>query len=154
MHHSSSCRTDKHTIRTGKGKGKTTLKQASLFVLHHASSDHDSVKNIYIATKQVVSSFASHFLRPHWQAHDTWLCKFKYARTHPPPPPPTTAPLMLFECFQWFWSCLPFSTATCLHSVSYTTLFFWHPAIQTQESWLSCFLLLWTPHFEFTPTRP
>ena len=48
-----------------------------------------------------------------------------------------------------------FWTATCLHSVSYTTLFFWHPhaenpAIQTQE----CLLLLWTPHLEFTPTRP
>ena len=28
------------------------------------------------------------------------------------------------------------------------------PAIQTQESWLSCFLFLWTPHLEFTPTRP
>ena len=26
-------------------------------------------------------------------------------------------------------------------------------AKQTQESWLSCFLLLWTPHLEFTPTR-
>ena len=41
-------------------------------------------------------------------------------------------------------------------SVSYTTLFFWHPhaenpARQTQESWLLCFLLLWTPHLEFTP---
>ena len=45
-----------------------------------------------------------------------------------------------------------------LHSVSYTAIFFWHthaenPAIQTQESWLSCFLLLWTPFLEFTPTR-
>ena len=42
------------------------------------------------------------------------------------------------KCYQWFWSCLPFWTATCLHSVSYTTLFFWHlhakkPAIQTQD---------------------
>ena len=25
---------------------------------------------------------------------------------------------------------------------------------KTQEPWLSCFLLLWTPHLEFTPTRP
>ena len=48
---------------------------------------------------------------------------------------------------------------TCLHSVSYTALFFWHPhagnpTIQTQDSWLSYLLLLWTPHLEFTPTRP
>ena len=38
-----------------------------------------------------------------------------------------------------FWSCLPLWTATCLHSVSYTTICFWHPhaenpAIQTQDS--------------------
>ena len=50
-------------------------------------------------------------------------------------------------------------TATCLHSVLYTVLFFWHlhaenPAIQMQDSWLSHFLLLWTPHLEFIPTRP
>ena len=50
-------------------------------------------------------------------------------------------------------------TATGLHSVSYTTLFFWHPhaenpTIQTRDSWLSHFILLWTPHLEFTPTRP
>ena len=59
----------------------------------------------------------------------------------------------------WFWSYLPLWTAACLHSVSYTTLFFWHPhagnpTIQTQDSWLSHLLLLWTPHLEFTPTRP
>ena len=40
----------------------------------------------------------------------------------------------------------------------YTTLFFWHPhagnpTIQTQGSWLSHLLLLWTPYLEFTPTR-
>ena len=29
-----------------------------------------------------------------------------------------------------------------------------NPTIQTQDSWLSHFLLLWTPHLEFTPTRP
>ena len=50
-------------------------------------------------------------------------------------------------------------TATCLHSVSCTALFFWHPhaenpAIQMQDSWLSHVLLLWTPHLEFIPTRP
>ena len=42
-------------------------------------------------------------------------------------------------CCKWFWSCLPLWTATCLHSVSYTTLFFWHPQVgnpttQTQDS--------------------
>ena len=26
--------------------------------------------------------------------------------------------------------------------------------LQTQDSWLSHLLLLWTPHLEFTPTRP
>ena len=50
-------------------------------------------------------------------------------------------------------------TAACLHSVSYTTLFFWHPhagnpTIETQDSWFSQLLLLWTPHLEFTPTSP
>ena len=29
-----------------------------------------------------------------------------------------------------------------------------NPTIQTQDSWLSHLLLLWTPHLEFTPTRP
>ena len=66
--------------------------------------------------------------------------------------------LSVFQCYKWFWSCLPLWTATCLHSVSYTTLFFWHPhaenTMQTQDSWLSHYLLLWTPHLEFTPTRP
>ena len=42
------------------------------------------------------------------------------------------------------------SVAVCLHSVSYTTFFFQHPhagnpKIQTQDSWLSHLLLLWTP---------
>ena len=42
------------------------------------------------------------------------------------------------------------SIAVCLHSVSYTTFFFQHPhagnpKIQTQDSWLSHLLLLWTP---------
>ena len=65
----------------------------------------------------------------------------------------------VFQCYKSFWSCLPLWTATCLHSVWCTTLFFWHPhaenpAIQTQESWFSHFLLFWTPHLEFTPTRP
>ena len=47
--------------------------------------------------------------------------------------------------------CLPqLLAATCLHSVSYITRFFWHPlaespAIQTQDSWLSHFPLLWIP---------
>ena len=67
--------------------------------------------------------------------------------------------IYVFQCYKWFWSCLPFWTAKCLHSVLYTVLFFWHPhaenpAIQRQDSWLLCFLLLWTPHLEFTPTRP
>ena len=65
----------------------------------------------------------------------------------------------VFQCYKWFWSCLPLWTAACLHSVLYTMLFFWHPhagnpTIQMQESWLSYILLLWTPHLEFTPTRP
>ena len=67
--------------------------------------------------------------------------------------------LYVFQCYEWFWSCLPLWTAACLHYVSYTMLFFWHPhaenpTIQTQDSWLSHLLLLWTPHLEFTPTRP
>ena len=67
--------------------------------------------------------------------------------------------LYVFQCYKWFWSCLPLWTAACLHYVSYTTLFFWHPhagnpTIQTQDSWLLHLLLLWTPHLEFTPTRP
>ena len=46
-----------------------------------------------------------------------------------------------------------------VYTVSYTTLFFWHlhtenPTIQTPDSWLLHFLLLWTPHWEFTSTRP
>ena len=46
-----------------------------------------------------------------------------------------------------------------VYTVSYTTLFFWHPhaenpTIQMQDSWLLHFLLLWTPHWEFTSTRP
>ena len=35
--------------------------------------------------------------------------------------------LYVFQCYKHFWSCLALWTATCLHSVSYTTLFFWHP---------------------------
>ena len=67
--------------------------------------------------------------------------------------------LYVFQCYKWFWSCLPLWTTACLHSILYTTLFFWHPlsgnlTIQTQVSWLSHLLLLWTPHLEFTPTRP
>ena len=67
--------------------------------------------------------------------------------------------LYVFLCYKWFWSGLPLWTATCLHSVSYTTLFFWHPhvenpTIQTQDSWLSRLLSLWTPHLESTPTWP
>ena len=55
----------------------------------------------------------------------------------------------MFQCYKWFWSCLPLWTAACLHSVSYTTLFFWHPhagnpAMQMQDTWLSHLLLLWT----------
>ena len=62
----------------------------------------------------------------------------------------------MFQCYKWFWSCLPLWTATCLHSISYTTLFFWHPhaenpTTQTQDSRLSHLLLLWTPHLH--PTR-
>ena len=65
----------------------------------------------------------------------------------------------VFQCYKWFWSCLPLWTAACLHSISYTTLFFWHPhagnpTMQTQDSWLPHLLLLWTPHLEFTPARP
>ena len=65
----------------------------------------------------------------------------------------------VFQCYNWFWSCLPLWTAACLHSISYTTLFFWHlhagnPTVQTQDSWLPHLLLLWTPHLEFSPTRP
>jgi len=65
----------------------------------------------------------------------------------------------VFECCKRFWSCIHLWTATCLHSVSYTMLFFWHPhednpMVQMQNSWLSHFLLLWTPHLEFIPTRP
>jgi len=72
---------------------------------------------------------------------------------------PTCLGITIIQCSKWFWSCLPLWTAACLHSVSYTTLFFWHthagnPTIQTQDSWLSHLLLLWTPHLEFTPTRP
>ena len=67
--------------------------------------------------------------------------------------------LYVFQCYKWFWSCLPFWTSACLHSISYTALFFWHPhagnpTIRTQDSWLPHLLLLWTPHLEFTPTRP
>ena len=32
-----------------------------------------------------------------------------------------------FQCYKWFWSCVPLWTAACLHSVSYATLFFWKP---------------------------
>ena len=57
-----------------------------------------------------------------------------------------------------FQNVLSIKSAACLHSVSYTTLFFWNPhagnpTIQTQDSRLSHLLLLWTPHLEFTPTR-
>ena len=67
--------------------------------------------------------------------------------------------LYVFQCYKWFWSCLPLCTAACLHSVLYTTFFFGHshagnPTIQMQDSWLLHLLLLWTPHVEFTPTRP
>ena len=60
---------------------------------------------------------------------------------------------MCFRAINFFWSCLP------LWTVPYTTLFFWqlhaeNPTIQMQDSWLLHLLLLWTPHFEFTPTRP
>ena len=44
----------------------------------------------------------------------------------------------VFQCYKWFWSCLPLWTAACLHSVSYTMLFFWHlhagdPTIEMQD---------------------
>ena len=60
--------------------------------------------------------------------------------------------LYVFQCYKWFWSCLPLWTAACLHSVSYTTIFFWHPhaenpTIQTQDSWIPHLLFLRTPHF-------
>ena len=32
--------------------------------------------------------------------------------------------LYVFQCCKWSWSCLPLSTAACLHSVSNTALFF------------------------------
>ena len=67
--------------------------------------------------------------------------------------------LYFYSSLPWFWSCLPLWTAACLLSVSYSTLYFWHPhtgnpTIQTQDSRLSHLLLLWTQHLEFTPTRP
>ena len=54
----------------------------------------------------------------------------------------------MFQCYKWFWSCLPLCTAACLHSVSYITLFFLHPhagnpTIQTQDSWLSFEFHIW-----------
>ena len=43
------------------------------------------------------------------------------------------------QCYKRFWSCLPLWTAACLHSISYTMLFFWHPHAKN--------LLLWSPHW-------
>ena len=63
---------------------------------------------------------------------------------------------MCFKAINGFrWFCVYIYIATCLHSVSYTTLFLRHPhaknpTIQTQDSWVSHFLLLWTPHLEFS----
>ena len=67
--------------------------------------------------------------------------------------------LYVFHFCKRFWSWLPLRTATCLHSILYSMLFFWHlhaenPAKQTQDLSLSHFFLLWTPHLEFTPARP
>ena len=75
--------------------------------------------------------------------------------------------LPISECIKYKVTCMCFSAisgsgpayfSACLHSVSYTTLFFWcphagNPTIQMQDAWLSHLLLLWTPHLEFTPTR-
>ena len=51
------------------------------------------------------------------------------------------------------------TSLNCYMSTLRLVFFFGHshadnPAIQTQDSWLLHFLLLWTPHLEFTPTRP
>ena len=113
--------------------------------------------NSVIQPLQKIQNFAARLvlLAPHHHHHSTplleklhWLPiseRIRYSH------------LYVFQCYKLFWSCLPFWTATCLHSVLYTTLFFRHrhaenPAIQTQESWLSCFFLPWTPHLEFTST--
>ena len=46
----------------------------------------------------------------------------------------------VFQCYKWFWSCLPLWTAACLHSVSYATLFFWHIQCKTHGfRTFSCF---------------
>ena len=67
--------------------------------------------------------------------------------------------IQMLSCCKWFWSCLLLWTATCVLSVSFASFFFWFPhahytTIQIQHSWLSHFLLLWTPCLESTPTRP
>ena len=74
--------------------------------------------------------------------------------------------LPISECIKYKVTCMCFSaingsgpaylwTAACLHSVSYTMLFFWHPhAGNPTTQTLPHLLLLWTPHLEFTPTRP
>ena len=64
----------------------------------------------------------------------------------------------VLPCYKWFWSYLPLWTPTYLHSILHALLSFrlphaQNPTIQTQDSWLSHFLLLWTPHLEFTSTR-
>ena len=42
--------------------------------------------------------------------------------------------LVVFQCYKWFWSCLPLWTDACLQSISYTTLSFWHPhAVKFQQ---------------------
>ena len=63
------------------------------------------------------------------------------------------------SCYTWFWSCLPLWTATCLKSVSFASLFFWLLHAQTPNKKNArhiafTFSLFWTPHLEFTPTRP
>ena len=67
----------------------------------------------------------------------------------------------VLPCYKWIWSYLSLWTPTYLHSVFFRflhALFFrflhaQNPTIQTQDSWLSHFHLLWTQCLEFTPTR-
>ena len=63
-------------------------------------------------------------------------------------------------CFSAISGSGPAYLSELLHAYTPShTLFFWHPhpenpTIQMQDSWLLHLLLLWTPHLEFTPTRP
>ena len=100
---------------------------------------------------------------------------------HDPPPPPPPAPSFRQKCDDLPWMkrfqtdteavfvvgycecgnyCLfcwfliyALGTATCLQSVSYSSLLLWlshteDPTTQTQNVWLSLFFRLWTSHFK------